>query len=175
MQKYEQAFETLPPIRATIPYFLELPTVCEQLPDGLDGKDPYLVCVGRMEPRKGSDLAMRAFTQIADEYPNLKLVFLGKEMWHHGEKIADVIALNVAERHRSRIVKLGNVPRDQALAAVKQASVPLREHGGHGHRRGLRRLRPGRPVGDGRGRQERSGLPRRRRGSTRSLHPQGAR
>lgn len=125
MRKYEQAFETLPAIRATIPYFLEVPEACEQLPEGLDSKNPYLVCVGRMEPRKGSDLAMRAFTQIADDYPDLKLVFLGKEMWHQGEKVSDVIALNVAERHRSRIVKLGNVPRDQALAAVKQASAFL--------------------------------------------------
>ncbi len=126
MRRYESLFgDALPELRDTIPYFLELPEAGNVLPPGLDDGTPFVVAVGRIEPRKGSDLAMRAFSAIADEHPELKLVFLGKPMWHQGESIDEVIAANVAPRHRNRIVRLGNVPREQALAAARAARAFL--------------------------------------------------
>ena len=126
MKRYEQLFgDRLPDLRQTTPYFLELPAAKDRLPNGLDARQPFLVTLGRIEPRKGSDLAMRAFSAIADDYPELKLVFLGKPMWHQGESIEDVIAANVEPRHRGRIVRLGNVPREEALAATRAARAFL--------------------------------------------------
>lgn len=122
MRRYETLFAgRLPQVRRTIPYFLELPTGGDQVPDALREGWPYLVCIGRIEPRKGSDLAMRAFATLADRHRDLRLVFLGKEMWHQGESVDDVVAMHVPERHRRRVVRLGNVPREQALAAARQA------------------------------------------------------
>lgn len=122
MARYENLFgEALPEIRATIPYYLDLPEDIGTLPQGLDASSPYMALIGRVEPRKGPDLAMQAFAQIADDYPELRLVLMGKEMWHQGESVDDVIATLVPERHRGRIVRLGQVRRERALAAARQA------------------------------------------------------
>ncbi|MGE0141799.1 MAG: glycosyltransferase [Planctomycetota bacterium] len=126
MGRYEALFgDRLPADRMVAPYFLELPKDAGALPKGLDAKTPFLVLLGRIEPRKGSDLAMRAFNTLAEKHPTLKLAFCGKPMWHHGESIDEVIAANVDARHRNRIVRLGNVPRDQALAAAGGAAAFL--------------------------------------------------
>ncbi|MCA8977994.1 MAG: glycosyltransferase family 4 protein [Planctomycetes bacterium] len=126
MRRYEELFgDRLPEIRRTISYYLELPSGDGELPDALRKGGPFLVCVGRVEPRKGSDLAMKAFARLADRHRDLRLVFLGKEMWHQGESVEDVIALHVPEQHRKRVVRLGNVPREQALAAARKAAAFL--------------------------------------------------
>ncbi|MEO0479904.1 MAG: glycosyltransferase family 4 protein [Planctomycetota bacterium] len=125
MRRYEDLFgAALPKIRRTISYYLELPPAAEKPPEPLRGLN-YMVCVGRIEPRKGSDLAMEAFARLAPKFDDLHLVFLGKEMWHHGEAVDDVIDAHVPREYRDRVVRLGNVPRDEALAAGKFASVFL--------------------------------------------------
>lgn len=122
MERYEELFPgQLPKTRAVIPYFLDLPPETDELPQALNADSPYICLIGRVEPRKGPDLAMRAFAEIADDYPDLRLVLMGKEMWHQGETVDDVIASMVPEGHRGRVVRLGQVRRERALAAAKQA------------------------------------------------------
>lgn len=41
--------------------------------------DPILLTIGRMEHRKGTDILVGALPLIWDKFPNLKVVFLGKE------------------------------------------------------------------------------------------------
>ena len=126
MGKYEAQFgDALPALRRVIPYFLEVPESNDEVPEALRAIDRYLVCVGRIEPRKGSDLAMRAFAELAAEHDDLHLVFLGKEMWHEGESVDDVLAACVPDALRGRVLRLGNVPRAQALAAVQKATAFL--------------------------------------------------
>ncbi len=126
MERYRRQFGSgLPELQRTIPYFLDLPTAGEELPPALRGAGPFLVCVGRIEPRKGADIAMQAFARLANVHPSLKLVFLGKEMWHQGESVEEVIRALVPAGVRDRVLRLGNVPREQALAAMKQAAAFL--------------------------------------------------
>jgi glycosyltransferase involved in cell wall biosynthesis len=126
MQRYEALHQgRLPQVRAVIPYYLDLPEDVGVLPDGLEDGAPYLALLGRVEPRKGPDIAMRAFALLAERYPTLKLVLMGKELWHFGESVDDVIAGIVPARHRGRIVRLGQVPRDRALAAARGAAAFL--------------------------------------------------
>jgi glycosyltransferase involved in cell wall biosynthesis len=126
MRRYEAEFgERLPEIRRTIPYFLDLPTQVAALPEVLRKGGPYVVCIGRVEPRKGADLAMQAFAVLAARHRELRLVFLGKEMWHQGESVDHVVAMHVPEPHRPRVLRLGNVPREQALAVAKHAAAFL--------------------------------------------------
>ena len=126
MERYRQMFGArLPELQRTIPYFLDLPNAGTSLPPALAGAGPFLVCVGRIEPRKGADLAMRAFVRIANQFPDLKLAFLGKEMWHQGESVDHVIEALVPAGLRNRVLRLGNVPREQALAAMQQAAAFL--------------------------------------------------
>lgn len=126
MARYRRLFgERLPELQRTIPYFLDLPTAGQKLPPALEGGAPFLVCVGRIEPRKGSDDAMRAFASVANRHPDLRLAFLGKEMWHQGESVDDVVEALVPAGLRNRVLRLGNVPREQALAAMQRAAAFL--------------------------------------------------
>ncbi|MEM7199607.1 MAG: glycosyltransferase family 4 protein [Planctomycetota bacterium] len=126
MRRYEALFPgKLPDIRATIPYYLEVPGEAGVPPPELEAIGRYLLCIGRVEPRKGSHLAMRAFGRLADDDPELRLVLLGKPMWHQGESIDDVIRANVPPQHRDRVLQLGNVSREAALAAAQRATVFL--------------------------------------------------
>ncbi|MEM7203337.1 MAG: glycosyltransferase family 4 protein [Planctomycetota bacterium] len=122
MTMYEERFAgRLPKTRAVIPYFLNMPEEPGQPPAELGGGRRYLVCIGRIEPRKGSDLVLRAFARLASEHDDLLLAFLGSEMWHHGEKFENVINALVPPAHRNRVLRLGNVPREQALAAARDS------------------------------------------------------
>lgn len=125
MRRYEATFgDRLPALRDTLPYFLEVPTQLPEVPKHI-ASGRYLVTVGRVEPRKGSDAAIRAFATLADDYPDLRLVMLGKENWHYGETVDDLIAAEIDPRHRNRVVRPGNVPRDQALAYARGAAAFL--------------------------------------------------
>ena len=49
--------------------------VCQRF--GIEPTDEVALLVGRMDPIKGQDLAIAAFAEIADRYPDLKLVLVG--------------------------------------------------------------------------------------------------
>lgn len=53
----------------------EVDAVCARW--GLDEKDVVVLVVGRMDPMKGQDQAIRAFSRIARKHPHLKLVLAG--------------------------------------------------------------------------------------------------
>ncbi|MGI0155413.1 MAG: glycosyltransferase family 4 protein, partial [Thermoplasmata archaeon] len=44
---------------------------------GIEPSDDVALLVGRMDPIKGQDLAIDAFSSLADDYPGLKLVLVG--------------------------------------------------------------------------------------------------
>jgi glycosyltransferase involved in cell wall biosynthesis len=122
LQKYEDRFNNnLPGLRIVLPNPLEAPENAGSLPPELRDGRPFLLCVGRIEPRKGSDIAAKAFAYLADEFPDLKLVFLGREAWRAGESFADVLTKCIPRRHMKRILRLGNVPREQVFRAAREA------------------------------------------------------
>ena len=127
MAAYEQQFaDGLPALRAVSPYFLELERERpSRLPSGIEPGLPFLLCVGRVEPRKGSDLAVRAFAELANDFPDLRLVFLGKEVWHHGEVFDDVLGACLPKELHSRVLRPGNVSRGEVLACMAAAQAFL--------------------------------------------------
>lgn len=44
---------------------------------GIDDGDQIVLVIARLDPMKGQDIAIKAFTQIAKDYPNAKLVLVG--------------------------------------------------------------------------------------------------
>jgi len=65
--------ETVP--RSSVIYnSLEAPRL---LPTPLPNEAPRLLCLGRLVPRKGFDLALTAFASIVDRFPRARLVMAG--------------------------------------------------------------------------------------------------
>jgi phosphatidylinositol alpha-mannosyltransferase len=73
-----------------------------------------LLFVGRLEPRKGFPIAVRAFAQLAEQYPDLQLVVVGDGPEKHA---VDVLSPAL----RARVQMLGKVTYD-ALPTYHQAA-----------------------------------------------------
>ena len=128
LQRYEAEHgDALPEQRAVVPYFFEAPAagVDAELPPELRDGGPFLLCVGRIEPRKGADLAVEAFAELSRRHPSLRLVFLGREVWHPGERFEDVMRAALGQDAMARVLRLGNVPREQVMSTMARAAAFL--------------------------------------------------
>ena len=84
---------------------------------GLSSVVDYFLFVGTFEPRKGIDVLLDAFTEVARENPHVELWLAGQ----HGWGIDKVEARLSTHAAASRIRRLGFVP-DDALAPLLRAS-----------------------------------------------------
>lgn len=84
---------------------------------GLRTDVEYFLFVGTFEPRKGIDVLLDAFTEVAREDPRVELWLAGQ----HGWGINDVEASIMTHAAASRIRRLGFVP-DDALAPLLRGS-----------------------------------------------------
>ncbi|HYB03181.1 MAG TPA: glycosyltransferase family 4 protein [Nitrososphaerales archaeon] len=57
------------------PFASEVAAACSKL--GISDEDIVILSVGRMDPMKGQDRAIRAASVLVKDYPNLKIVFVG--------------------------------------------------------------------------------------------------
>jgi glycosyltransferase involved in cell wall biosynthesis len=90
------------------------------------GGAPYLLGIGRVEPRKDFPALVAAFDMVASGHPDLQLWIAGPRGW--GE--ADLEGAIAAAVHRSRIQRLGWVEDVRALLAGAVAFVyPSRYEG----------------------------------------------
>jgi glycosyltransferase involved in cell wall biosynthesis len=77
--------------------------------------------VGRFDARKGGDLVLRAFADLAESYPKVRLTFVGPDDGIRG-KDGDIIQLeefvrrNIPERHRSRVDFKGLMAHSQVMS-----------------------------------------------------------
>ncbi len=77
-------------------------------------KQPFVLFVGTLEPRKNIPRLIQAFEQIAFDYPDLLLVLAGKPGWDFD----DVFAAIQASKHRDRIRHLGFVSDSEKNALL---------------------------------------------------------
>jgi glycogen(starch) synthase len=96
---------------------VELPTIVN---DAVPVQAPRLLCLGRLVPAKGFDLAVAALASIAARYPNLRMVIAGD-----GPERAKM-ERQVAQLDLSRIVEfIGWVEPDRVLPLISTASIVL--------------------------------------------------
>ncbi|HUC37252.1 MAG TPA: glycosyltransferase family 1 protein [Acidimicrobiales bacterium] len=100
----------------------------EVLLRSLSVRQPYVLFLGTLEPRKAVPELVAAFDQVAGVEPDLSLVLVGKPGWGASEvsrQIADA-------RHRERVVRTGYVPDEAVPALLRCATVvayPAKEEG----------------------------------------------
>jgi glycogen(starch) synthase len=100
------------------------PALC---PEPLPTDPLRLLCLGRLHPDKGFDLALKAFAQVVDHFPNANLIIAGD-----GEE-RPVLEDHVAELGLKNVVEfIGWVTPDKAFELMNAATVvvmPSRSEG----------------------------------------------
>lgn len=127
MRRYEDWFGArLPRHRAVVPNFFDAPaSIAAVAPPAGDAPRSLLV-IGRVEPRKGSDTALRAFAGLLREFPDLELRFLGETgHWWPGESFEELVRAWIPAADRARVRFLGLLPREHVFAAAAAATLVL--------------------------------------------------
>ncbi len=115
----------LPKLQAIVPYYFDPPTELAELPPELKN-ERYVLLVGRVEPRKGTDIALRAFARLASEFPDLRLALVGVcARWVGQETFDDLLARELPRDQHDRVLRIGRLSRAEVLAAQKSAAVVI--------------------------------------------------
>jgi glycosyltransferase involved in cell wall biosynthesis len=86
---------------------------------GLGVRPPYVAFVGTLEPRKAVPVLVEAFTRLAGEHPDVRLVLAGRDGWGSEAVRAAVAESGVA----TRIVRVRWIPDDALPALFRQAAA----------------------------------------------------
>ena len=81
----------------------------------------YLLYLGTLEPRKNVPLLLRAFAQLAEKHPEVRLVIAGKKGWYFDEIFHTVEVLNLADR----VIFTGYVDEADKPALIRGALLFL--------------------------------------------------
>lgn len=84
----------------------------------LDGR-PYILAMSTLEPRKGLVYLVRAFGQISDRHPEVRLVLTGQPGWGMEELLAEFQEPSVSER----ILMPGYVTDEERSWLLRNANV----------------------------------------------------
>lgn len=84
------------------------------------GERPYLLFLGRIHPKKGCDLLIRAFARIADAHPELDLVLAGPDQVGWRATLEDIAG---AEGVRNRVLFTGMLAGDAKWGAIRGAQA----------------------------------------------------
>ncbi len=80
------------------------------------GQEPYIICVGNLQPRKNIPRLIEAYLQYKkNNQSDIKLVIVGKKAWQYDE------TLNSANQDISNIVLTGYVTKQELIELINQA------------------------------------------------------
>jgi glycosyltransferase involved in cell wall biosynthesis len=88
----------------------------------LEGRDPFLLVVGTLEPRKNQRIVLDAFERLAGQHPGLSLVVVGKEGW----MVDDLVQrLRRHPLRDERVFWLGGIDDEQLAWCYQHAFVAV--------------------------------------------------
>lgn len=78
------------------------------------GDGPVILFVGRLSPKKGADILVRAMGEVAQDHPDATLVLVGSK-WYGEDRISDYVAYvrALADRSSLKVHTTGYVPADE--------------------------------------------------------------
>ncbi len=126
-QVLEATHRTIPEIRSFSSVILNGVDMPALEPVPLPFDPPVMLCIGRLSPEKGFDLAVEAFLAVADRHPSARLILAGDG--------PDRIALEQQAKRldlAGRITFLGMVPPGRVAEILNEATivvVPSRREG----------------------------------------------
>ena len=82
----------------------------------------YLLYIGRLEPRKGVHILARALPGVFKQYPDLKMVFIGKDMAYGSGTMKEFI-LDVNREYQENIIFTGFVSDDEKYSLIKHCKL----------------------------------------------------
>ncbi len=95
---------------------------------GLHTDVDYFLFVGTFEPRKGIDVLLDAFIEVAEEHPEVELWLAGQ----HGWGVAEVESRLSTHQAAKRIRRLGFVPDDALAPLLRSARAAVYPSRGEG-------------------------------------------
>jgi glycosyltransferase involved in cell wall biosynthesis len=111
-----------------VPNFMDVPEAPAPLPANFT--EPLITCVGRVEPLKGQDVLVRAFSIIARKHPRARLQIVGPDRWPGKVPFVELLPRWAPDPNvRARIDLLGKVPLQQVpeiLRGSRLAVIPSR-------------------------------------------------
>ncbi|MGB7947225.1 MAG: glycosyltransferase family 4 protein [Candidatus Binatia bacterium] len=113
-QVRQRVAETIP--RSSVIFnSLDIPSLMPQpLPTGT----PRLLCLGRLSPQKGFDVAIAAFAKVVQKFPRARLIIAGD-----GPERADLERQVVGLQLTEAVEFLGWVPPDQVLPLINSVTL----------------------------------------------------
>lgn len=93
----------------------------DELPEGPEVREPVILCVGSIGPRKGQVILVNAFNRIATEFPEWRLVMVGR--WEEGDYYRSVRAAIDSSPHPQRIQLAGRLPDAETRAWMRRAAI----------------------------------------------------
>ncbi len=100
----------------------------EAILEALSVREPYVLFLGTLEPRKAVPELVAAFDSIADRARELSLVLAGRPGWGAAQ-VERQVAMS---RHADRVIRTGWVPDEAVPALLRKAAVvayPAKEEG----------------------------------------------
>ncbi len=92
----------------------------------LQFEQPYLVYFGRLEERKGVQYLAQALPRVWQEFPNLKMVFIGLHSIYRLENVPSRQYIErLAGEHSDNLYFTNQLPREQVLPIVARAKLAV--------------------------------------------------
>lgn len=108
----EKTILTLPPaVRSSLLQNVDLSNITFKLPK------KYILSVATLEPRKNLITLIRAFKLISEDYPDLKLILVGKKGWQYDNILKEV------ETCKHKIIVTGHLNEDDLKLSYKNAEA----------------------------------------------------
>jgi glycosyltransferase involved in cell wall biosynthesis len=93
----------------------------EAMPDGREDRLPVILGVGSLGPRKGQVILVEAFNRLVTEFPEWRLVLVGR--WEEGLYYEQVRALVDRCPRREAIELRGRLPDDETRSLLRRAAI----------------------------------------------------